>query len=276
MQQTTNCGLKKPEANEYYNVGDFNYNADVIDAALKGLEDGKADIGPDGKVPAEQLPEIQKITVDDALSGTSTNPVQNKVVKAALDNKEGLISALTALTALADGDTIPFTDISDRNKSKKISWTNIKTMLSSLFSGSSHTHDGADIVSGLDGLAGAMGASRIQTGSYVGTGTYRSSNPCSLTFDFVPKLLYISKDGLTADLKIANTYYRLIFSALVINGAQTDYASREYMHDTTGSLAKTGVQRTWTWSGTAVSWYASGSDTQLNDPGVTYQYIAIG
>ena len=62
MQQTTNCGLKKPEANEYYNVGDFNYNADVIDAALKGLEDGKADIGPDGKVPAEQLPEIQKIT----------------------------------------------------------------------------------------------------------------------------------------------------------------------------------------------------------------------
>ena len=54
MQQTTNCGLKKPEANEYYNVGDFNYNADVIDAALKGLEDGKADIGPDGKVPADK------------------------------------------------------------------------------------------------------------------------------------------------------------------------------------------------------------------------------
>ena len=87
MQQTANYGLKKPETNEYYNVGDFNYNADAIDAALKGLEDGKADIGPDGKVPAEQLPEIQKITVDDALSGTSTNPVQNKVVKAALDQK---------------------------------------------------------------------------------------------------------------------------------------------------------------------------------------------
>ena len=26
---------------------------------------------------------------------------------------------------------------------------------------------------------------RIQTGSYVGTGTYGASNPCSLTFDFM-------------------------------------------------------------------------------------------
>ena len=32
---------------------------------------------------------------------------------------------------------------------------------------------------------------KIQTGSYVGTGTYGANNPCSLTFDFVPKFLYI-------------------------------------------------------------------------------------
>lgn len=30
---------------------------------------------------------------------------------------------------------------------------------------------------------------KIQTGSYVGTGTYGASNPCSLTFDFSPKFL---------------------------------------------------------------------------------------
>ena len=35
------------------------------------------------------------------------------------------------------------------------------------------------------------GKARIQTGSYVGTGTYGESNPCSLTFDFKVKLLYI-------------------------------------------------------------------------------------
>ena len=38
---TTNYGLKKPLSNEYCKPDDFNYNADIIDAALKGLEDDK-------------------------------------------------------------------------------------------------------------------------------------------------------------------------------------------------------------------------------------------
>ena len=33
---------------------------------------------------------------------------------------------------------------------------------------------------------------RIATGSYEGTGTYGASNPCSLTFDFAPKLLIVA------------------------------------------------------------------------------------
>ena len=32
---------------------------------------------------------------------------------------------------------------------------------------------------------------RIQTGSYVGTGTYGADNPCSLTFDGIPKCVMI-------------------------------------------------------------------------------------
>lgn len=32
---------------------------------------------------------------------------------------------------------------------------------------------------------------KIQTGSYVGTGTYGAGNPCSLTFDFVPLFVFI-------------------------------------------------------------------------------------
>ena len=32
---------------------------------------------------------------------------------------------------------------------------------------------------------------RIQTGSYVGTGTYGANNPCSLTFDGIPKCVII-------------------------------------------------------------------------------------
>ena len=32
---------------------------------------------------------------------------------------------------------------------------------------------------------------RIETGSYVGTGTYGASNPCSLTFSFIPNLVIV-------------------------------------------------------------------------------------
>ena len=35
------------------------------------------------------------------------------------------------------------------------------------------------------------GKARIQTGSYVGTGTYGASNPCSLTFEFKPNFFLV-------------------------------------------------------------------------------------
>ena len=47
----------------------------------------------------------------------------------------------------------------------------------------------------LDSLMTNMGAARIQTGSYVGTGTYGASNPCSLTFDFDFTYFWILTDN---------------------------------------------------------------------------------
>lgn len=35
MQKTTNYNLNKPEETDFYNVDDFNDNADIIDAELK-------------------------------------------------------------------------------------------------------------------------------------------------------------------------------------------------------------------------------------------------
>lgn len=37
--------------------------------------------------------------------------------------------------------------------------------------------------------------SKIAIGSYTGTGTYSSSSPCSLTFDFVPKFIILGNSG---------------------------------------------------------------------------------
>ena len=48
----------------------------------------------------------------------------------------------------------------------------------------------------LDSLMTTFGAARIQTGSYVGTGTYGADNPCSLTFIILHNLLrYIFNRG---------------------------------------------------------------------------------
>ena len=44
MKYTENYNLKKPEAEDFYNVEDFNENADIIDGELKNLEDNKVDV----------------------------------------------------------------------------------------------------------------------------------------------------------------------------------------------------------------------------------------
>ena len=55
MKETTGLHLKKPDITDFYNVEDFNFNADIVDAAIEELKksqsssetaiDGKADKG---------------------------------------------------------------------------------------------------------------------------------------------------------------------------------------------------------------------------------------
>lgn len=49
MTETSNLHLKKPAGEDFYNVGDFNYNADILDAAYKDLTDAQAQLGDDVK-----------------------------------------------------------------------------------------------------------------------------------------------------------------------------------------------------------------------------------
>lgn len=95
------------------------------------------------------------IVVDDAISSSSENPVQNKVIKTALDGKvntesgKGLstndyddtekakvgkayLTDDTAFTAIADADYIPVYDTSDTAKKKSL-WSNIKSVLKTYF-----------------------------------------------------------------------------------------------------------------------------------------------
>lgn len=44
MQTTTNQGFKKPEPRDSYNIADFNYNMDKLDALIKKVISGKTKI----------------------------------------------------------------------------------------------------------------------------------------------------------------------------------------------------------------------------------------
>jgi len=92
--ETANYGLKKPSAEDFYNIEDFNWNADVIDAELAK----RAELGEDGRVPAAQLPAMD---FDPAGSAAA---VQTALSGHTGDNARHLTAAeRTAWNAKADG-----------------------------------------------------------------------------------------------------------------------------------------------------------------------------
>jgi hypothetical protein len=103
-----------------------------------------------------------------------------------------------------------------------------------------HTSDFADVQEAL----ALRGNCQFVSGSYVGTGTYGSSNPVTLTFDHEPVVLFIGSIFLTRT-KTKN-YYE---------------GSSEFKV---------------TFKNNTVSWYNTGSaSTQYNTSGTTYSYLAI-
>lgn len=103
------------------------------------------------------------------------------------------------------------------------------------------------------------GTTQIATGSYTGTGTYGSGNKNSLTFDFVPKFVFVMRS-----VDYGNEDYMEQFFA--ING--TTKMKTCYM--------LSGYRMNVEWSGNTISWYSDGAHYQLNNSGKRYSYIAIG
>ena len=119
--QTENYKLTKPLASEFYDVEVQNGNMDKIDAALKenadgikNLQDGqknKADL-VDGKVPAEQLPEMnydQKGTAESKVKTHNEDQTAhpfllgqiNTCVEAAQNSQDAADAALEAVNSIA-------------------------------------------------------------------------------------------------------------------------------------------------------------------------------
>ena len=106
------------------------------------------------------------------------------------------------------------------------------------------------------------GGVKIETGSYVGTGTYGKDNPNSLTFPFAPKVVGIVVD---ADKQLRS-------GTILVNG------QAESSGICLASSGSNAFNLKLTWSDNSVSWYTTNSEAafQLNDSAYTYHYFAIG
>lgn len=116
----------------------------------------------------------------------------------------------------------------------------------------------------LKDIGGNKVGPRIETGSYVGTGTFGSSNPCSLTFDFTPKILLMHMGGTSA---YSEDTHCMVFVWNITNDFYIGNAG-----DSHNSV---------TYSGNTISWYnttgnLASAGQQLNGSGTTYWYTAIG
>lgn len=105
---------------------------------------------------------------------------------------------------------------------------------------------------------------RVQVVSYVGTGTYGSSNPNSLTFDFVPKMVIISS------APVNNSY---VYIAIMVPDAGI-YSV--VMSSYFGYESRTpGGSGTVTKNNKTITFYSGDNTAQLNGSGIKYTAVAI-
>ena len=106
---------------------------------------------------------------------------------------------------------------------------------------------------------------RVQVVSYVGTGTYGSSNPNSLTFDFVPKAVLITSSN------FQSTY---VYSATIIPDAGFySITMATYMGYESRTPGGNGFV---TKSNKTIMFYSGDATVQLNTSGLKYTAVAIG
>lgn len=120
---------------------------------------------------------------------------------------------------------------------------------------------------------------KISTGSYVGTGTYGSANPCSLTFDFEPTLLWIYAYQNGADIydtlsKETNFDWCNVIPVQVVSSDKYLYHNGLGYFSTTDNADRYGKKST---DGKTYYWYnTSSTERQFNISSFVYYYIAIG
>ena len=112
----------------------------------------------------------------------------------------------------------------------------------------------------------AVTAPKIATGTYKGTGSYGSGSKNSLTFDFVPKIVFV----VAKEKAMFHGYETTLQEWIILVNGMTKCLTKQASNNSgTGTT-------TISWSGNTVSWYGSWAGAQLNTSGVEYLYVALG
>lgn len=170
-----------------------------------------------------------------------------------LDN----VSGTGKLVHLKDGTTLQTLD-----------GTNIALVTEADLESLSKTANAADrvkyesgVLKTLGGTEIVTGNAKIVTGTYTGTGTTGADGACSLTFDFVPRALWIYNKG--------NANYPII--SMICDGLTTSFVDGGYAVGSNKGYAKKSSD------GKTISWYSTGPVGMMGNTNATvYSYVAIG
>lgn len=152
---TTNYNLKKPDPDDFVNIGDLNSNADLIDAALAAQAGAPTE---QKDTPADE----DSVLLVDSTDGDTTKRLLWSKMKVALkayldDLFEPLLSGAVLLEDYPPNTGLfPFVS---NGETQVVEWQVMVNALQELFAALSHTHAAGDITSGTLGLArGGTGA----------------------------------------------------------------------------------------------------------------------
>ena len=99
--ETTNYGLTKPAANESYDITVFNQNADLIDAALKDLEESKAE---GTALAAHEADQVKHVSAEERTAwNAKADGTATSAHIARTDNPHGVTAAQVGAVPLSGG-----------------------------------------------------------------------------------------------------------------------------------------------------------------------------
>ena len=115
----------------------------------------------------------------------------------------------------------------------------------------------SDEITALTAAVALCGNCKIMYGSYTGTGTYGSANPCSLTFEHRPLLIYVQS---SSEEDRYGRKLRMMRGITWAVGTESNYVWENII----------------SWTNFGVQWYSVHSaTTQFNVQDVVYYYVAF-